>query len=386
MFLGIAVQRKLHRGVGGGGAPTNPYPLYPTLDLNAVPYCAGDGPYWTQRIVVAPEPPVTTRQVSVSTWAAFDTECRVPGTEITVTGSFSSAGDNINGSMTDVDVVLNPGVIISGGLVLGGFGAGHLLTRVRFRGPTLGAYSGGQIHNVSLFAGCRGVRFSGIGVTGGSVSAGDKKVALEFSTGATHERFLLDHCRGHSGNSFQLGECHDFVAAGNSIYSGADTTQVTPNDEAWCFRVANGSPGVILFDNDLRNPRFHNIRLHTPTGSSTRGLGWVSGNLILDHTEARIFNNARASAGNTGRYSASWFENNDVHAEDESATFTPNLNVDYCDYTRIRNNRFYGDFVLGNITVTNTTDSLIEGNTFNASVPAPAWTRAGDPTGLDWTP
>lgn len=378
-----------HRGLPAAPGATNPYAHYLSLNLNAVPFVAGAGAYWPQRDVPAPDAPNISRQVNVSTWAAFDTESRVAGTRIDITGSFSSAGDNINGSMTDVDVVIPPEYVISGGLTLGNFNAGQTLTRVRFRPPTIGGSGGGQVHNVKLFALANGVRFTGIGMTGGALGEPTNKVvALECATAASgrHQRLCLDRCRGHAGNSFFLGQCDDFVAVGNSIYAGADTGRTPPDDEAWVFRVTDGSLGFICFDNDIRSPRFHKIRLHAPSTAVTQGLSWIHGNTIVDMTEARIFWFVNTGGG-SGRNQAAWFDGNTIHAEDNSASFAPDISGNSTDFCRVTNNTFYGDFVDGNITANGTvTDFAKSGNVFNGSVAEPAWTRAGDPTTLDWSP
>jgi hypothetical protein len=361
---------------------TDPYSLYPTLDLNTIPFHTAAGGWGAQSAVEEPSTPVTTTQTSVGTWAAFESACLTPGTEITVTASISGVGNPVSGSMTDIDIIVNPGVVINNP-IFGRFGQGDTITRVRMRGPTLGQYSGGQVHNARVFGLGTDIIFTGIGMTGGGAN---KEVALESAGGLAHNRWAVTYCRGMTGNSFFLGNVHNLVAAGNSIYSGADLTTVSPNDEAWNFRCTEGRGPVILYDNDMRNPRFHNVRYHPNNAALNQGYVWVASNLIVDLEEARIFWTGRASAGDSGNVLGSWFLNNTIYAEDNDVIFTPDIEIEHCPYGRITGNVFYGDFDAGDIYTSTVADVVVSSNTFNGSAAEPAWTRAGDPTGLDWTP
>lgn len=358
------------------------YEWYPSLDLNDIPFHTASGDYGSQLAIQTPAAPVTTSQTSVSTWAAFETAALTPGTEITVTASIDGTGNNVSGSMTDIDVIINSGVVVKVGF-LGTFGSGHTFTRVRFRGPTVGVHSGGQMHNTTFFGATSDIIFDGLDLSGGGAS---KEAAIGTTTTLTNTKWAIVNCRGHSGNHFYLGNVSHLVAAGNAIYSGADTTTVPPDDEAWVFRHADGVGPIVHYDNDYRNDRFHNIRAHTPSGATTSGYIWIKNNVLVDLTEARIFWNVRANGGALGTWEASWFLNNTIYAEDNSPTLAPDITVSAnVAYTRIQENTFYGDFTSGNIS-SSATDSVVSDNTFNGSTSAPAYGGPGDPTGIDWSP
>lgn len=80
-----------------------------------------------------PADPVTTRQVSVSTASAFNTEAAVSGTEITITSSFSG---NITIAANDIDV------IATGATVTGSIGATGR-SRIRWTGGTINSHAAG---------------------------------------------------------------------------------------------------------------------------------------------------------------------------------------------------------------------------------------------------
>lgn len=376
-----SASRKFKRSTTGvSGAFYTPYP---SLDLNQIPFHSAAGDWGAQSIVTAPTAPTTSTNVSVSTWSDFESACLAGARQITVTASISGAGNPVSGSCADLDIIVNSGVVITNP-IFGLFGQGNTIQRVRLRGPTLGSYSGGQVHNIRFFGTATDLHIDGIGITGGG---SNKEVAVEMAAGLNHQRMAMTNCRGHSGNAFYLGPFGNTVVAGCSIYSGADLTPVSPNDEAWNFRFTEGRGPVIFYDNDLRNPRFHNIRYHPSSTAVNRGYVWASNNLILDYEEARIFWCGRASGSDSGNVDAAWLVGNTIYAEDNDPIFTPDIEIEHCPYGRVTGNTFYGDFTVNDIYLrAEVTNGDKTGNTFNASVAAPAWTRAGDPTGLDWTP
>lgn len=374
---------KKGRALPAAVVDSSAYSLYPSLDLNTIPFHVGAGAWGAQAVVQAPAAPITTTNVSVSTWADFESACLAGARQITVTASISGVGNPVSGSCADLDIIVNPGVIINNP-IFGLFGQGNAVTRIRLRGPTLGTYSGGQVHNMRFFGLSTDIHIDGIGLTGGGPA---KEVAIETASSLNHQRMAITNCRGMAGNAFYLGNVGNLVVAGCSVYSGADLTPVSPNDEAWNFRCTEGKGPVIFFDNDLRNPRFHNIRVHPNNAALNQGYVWASQNLILDYEEARIFWAGRASAGDSGNLLGAWLVGNSIYAEDNDPVFTPDIEIEHCPYGRVTGNTFYGDFTVNDIYLrAEVIDGDKTGNTFNGSVTEPAWSRVGDPTGLDWSP
>lgn len=381
--LTLATRAKRGRRVAPPPAPGgDAYPLYPSLDLSTIPFHVGSGGWGAQEVVTAPTAPTVSTSVSVSTWAAFESACLAGARTITVTASISGVGNPISGSSSDLDIIVNPGVVINTP-IFGRFGMGDTNSRIRFRGPTLGTYSGGQIHHLRLYALSTDIHIDGIGLTGSGPS---KEVGIELHGGLNNQRIAITNCRAHTGNAFYLGNAGNLVVAGCSMFSGADPLPVPPNDEGWNFRCTEGLGPVVFYDNDLRGNRFHNIRVHPSSSAVNSGLAWVSNNLFVDLEQARIFWTGRASVSDAGNWVGSWFLNNTIYAEDEHPVLDPDVEIRNCPYGRVQNNTFYGDFTAGGINTSTVADVVVSGNTFNASAAAPAWTRAGDPTGLDWTP
>lgn len=376
----------------GSGAP---YIWYPALDMNTIPFHTAAGEWGVQRAIVAPlAPQGTLTEVTVSNAADFNTQYMIGSRQITIDTSFTHGGTPI-GNTSDVDIIINPGVVVTN-LALGtAIDSGAVHTRIRVRGPTVGAYSGGQVHQWSSQARLDDLILDGIALTG----ADPGSTAFVCNGNHVGGNTAIVNCKVHAGGEAffaPIREGKSTVFAGNTVLTGSSNPP-SANPEAWGFRVERAADNrstatVVFYKNDIRGNRvstsqYHRIRMHQ---EAQGGYSWLKENVFVDHIEARIFtvNSSMVNTGGpwSGNQDGVWFLTNTIYAETLSLTPEGARVID-STYTKITDNVFYGDVTSSHVTAEESTNSdPITGNTYNTIIADPAWLSPGDPSALDWTP
>jgi hypothetical protein len=373
------------------GAPTpppapssDPHPLYAALDRNILPFHTASGAWGASVPLESPATPVTTREVTVTNQADLITEALVPGTRVIV--GYSSAADFvIQGSITDLDLVIPPGRTL-GVVTLGNYAAGAALTRVRVRGSTLGTYSGGSVVRLHFLADTHSdIIMDGIGFRG---EGGCLESNFYIDGGAERlvQRSAITNCRFHSTQAVALWYSDHCLIAGCTTSTGRHISPTEGERESWCWRC-RGAP-FVYYDNDFRGTMFHRLR-HGPRVNRSRGpeYFWAGYNTIKDLHEARILDATNLSSDNAGTDTMAgiWFVNNTVYAETGTgATAAEVAAQEVSNYASITNNTFYGDITQTTLNSYSsasqaTTKDFATGNVYNAIQAVPAYGRAGDP-------
>lgn len=241
------------------GSAARPHPLYPALDLDALPGPGGaaSGPY------TPPELPETSRDVTVSgAGAGVNTEiaeaCHTPGTRVIVPSSAGEIGTLDLGNAEDCDIELGPDAVIQ--LLYLGHLPGPMVAPVhRIR------VSGGQIGHVMVDPGSTDIVLDGVTINSGVVPAdGRPGVAIylinQDTTGFV-ERFAVVNSvirmvatapmNGDTdGAAYLAGSARDVFFANNNIATAG-------NRNAWGFRIGGGD-NFIAVDNAVR-VSFHKL-------------------------------------------------------------------------------------------------------------------------------
>jgi hypothetical protein len=369
-------------GCGGGSSEASAepipvassYPLYPSLDLAAIPWHTAAGPWGAQVPLQAPALPVTTRQVSVSTPQAFNQAAAVAGTQITVTAGW--AGNSmVSINASDVDVILPAGVAI-GAVEIGAWPRTTPIAKVRIRGSTPGTHSGGRMGQFRAAPGAAGIYtdvvIDGIDLNGDSSLGG----------GETNQAFRVDVTRMAVLNSrviaagyTWLGSARHVVIANSNFYHGGATRAATGFAEGWGIRNTGGPFTVV--DSRIQGTRYHNIRTQSVGGSGE--LLYIGRSTLVGVAEGRtawMWNNL-----NNGP----WFgqgaivEGNSIYTYAAAGCgFGAEISSANVTWSRVANNRFFGGgtAVFGSVSANS---GGTEGNTFAALGSLPAWSGPGDP-------
>ena len=232
-----------------------PHPLYPPLDLDALP---GDGgaagaPYRP------PALPVTTRTVTIASagaQAATDllAACRVDGTAVTVPDAAGNVGTVFLGGVDDCDVTLGPAVVASV-LYLGhdATPAVNPSHRVRVRG--------GQLGQVLVDPGTTDVVLDGVVVNNAVVSPlGRANTAIFLigdreGTGPVVERFAVVNSIVRVLPTAPIGVNTDGAAylgqGARDVFFANDNIVTAGNRNSWGFLVGGGR-NVLLVDLAVR--------------------------------------------------------------------------------------------------------------------------------------
>lgn len=388
---------------------TEPFVWYPGLDLNAVPWYTGAGAWGSQYVIQPAAAPTTTTEANPTNFAQFEAAL-VSGTRINIgAGVTIDCGNGTllatGATLSDIDIVIDP----AGALLyfrLGSYGS-DLCTydRIRVRGPTVGAYSGGQLHqfgaiiNGNASSSINDVILDGIGVTGGASDDVTATTAILMQTGSTNSRrFNMVNCRLASGGEGYLGDMADTIQAGNSILT-ALTNPEPVEDEAWGSRIMGYiAGGHIAYANDVRAATpgrtnvFHRFRIHP--GVEGSGHYWLANNLMVDLVEARMLW-CIASAGSLDGWLESLItDGNTYYAEGVGLSYYSESAI----YNSFSNETFYSSLSLSaaNLVVASevnpdsptppgiSTTKVTSNLTFNGAATPPAWGAAGDPSGLNW--
>jgi hypothetical protein len=389
------------RGVpsgGGGGGGTDPYEWFASFDKNLFPPHSASGGWGVQRAIQVAAPPVTTDTGTAGTATQLQDACYTPGTAVTLTDVI--AGVSISGAnVTDVDVIIPEGTgIISTSLATRpqlGRSASPFRTvrRMRFRGSTLGTFSGGQIHNLQVHGDVQDLIFDGIALSGPDGTSGSNAVHLAVANSISPSRIAFHNVRAKCGGGFLLAVAGDITLANCSIMTADGTADPV---DGWGLRLsANCTGNQIIYGCDIRastargggaNNTYHRIRTHPNAGLYHI---WAYNTTFIDRVQARIFLVDAAFGGGTGTLDGAWFDNNLVIATYASGANGRELNITDALYARITNNTFQSDQFTSTTHLTLgapvTDGDKTTGNVFE-SLPGsdPAWGAAGDPSAIDW--
>jgi hypothetical protein len=392
------------RGAGG----TAPYTWYSALDLNTVPWYTASGAWGSQYTITAPTAPTAPTAVTVTTCAGLVSAMEAGGRTITVengtTIDCSSGSNAIGPTVTDVDVIIQPGAVLKNILLGESFGSNQItINRVRFRGTTVGQHSGGQLHNLDIVGTgnvnslANDIILDGIDITGGNSTDVTATNAVNLQIWGS--RLAVVYCRVAAGGEFYIGGLGDSVFAGNSILT-ALTNPETVEDESWAIRVTARATGAhILYQNDIRAATpgrtnvFHRYRIHP--GPEGAGHFWAADNTLVDRVEARIFwVNADADSSAHGWLESFITDGNRIYAGGTAMSYYSESAL----YVLHQNNVIRATFAVSDTSLVvcatiNCSDEtppglsptvVKTGNTYPTNTADPAWGAQGDPSGLNW--
>lgn len=388
---------------------TEPFVWYPDFDFNTVPWYVGAGDWGSQYVIQPAAAPTTTTEANPTNFAQFEAAL-ASGTRINI-----GAGVTINcgegtlvatgATLSDIDIVIDP----AGALLYCRFGSygSDLCTyqRIRVRGPTVGAYSGGQLHqfgviiNGNASSSINDVILDGVGLTAGASDDITATTAVLMQTGLTNSRRInMVNCRMASGGEGYLGDMADTIFAGNSGLT-ALTNPEPIEDEAWASRIMGYIAGShIAYGNDFRAATpgrtnvFHRYRIHPGVAGS--GHYWLANNLMVDLVEARMLWCIAAAGSLDGWLESFMTDGNTYYAEGLGLSYYSESAI----YNRFANETFYSSLSLSaaNLVVASevnpdsptppgiSTTKVTSNLTFNGAATPPAWGAAGDPSGLNW--
>lgn len=362
---------------GGAGCPapgapvTEPYRWYPALDLSRIPFHAGAGPWGPRARILAPEPPVTTRNVRVTSAAEMAAEARIPGTQITVGAQF--IGPVVMAyDVTDLDIVVPPGHRIAQ-LTVGRYAPASTTQRVRIRGTSPGTHSGGLVGSVFFgSATATDVILDGIDLNGDDGKGGN--LMLQISRGA--ERVAIVNVRWNGVGPATIIRGNNVVIAGNRMMSGARSRESNGYPEGWGIRAIGR---IVVYDNRIDGTRYHRVRIHPEAGPPL--YAWVANNTFVDPHEARIFSAFNASGATSYRYAGVWAVCNRIYAH--STCMPPSFDGIHADYAMLTSNAFFGSFKQETQQMLQSQQGpgrdYVTGNTYSAWQAPPAWQSPGDP-------
>lgn len=362
-------------GCPAPGAPVaEPYRWYPALDLARIPFHVADGPWGARRPVTAPEPPATTRSITVSTAEDLEREGLVPGSEITVTADIDRTV-TLLGDVTDLDLIVPAGIRI-GGINVGRASPPSISRRVRIRGTTPGRHSGGLLGQVTFFS----ADFEDAILDGVDLNAadGDRQGLAWYIAVERGARFAIVNNRAHAAAAVALhGPVVDLVIAGNNLVSGARSRESNGYPEGWGLR---GGRRVVVFDNRIEGNRYHRVRVHP--GDDPTEYAWIADNVLVDAYEARIVW-ASALSAEASPWDGFWAVCNTVYAHSDPSSGCLGYSFDAPDasYARLTNNDFYGVVdEAGLVARMGAGDQdVTTDNTYRPWQDPPAWGDPGDP-------
>lgn len=353
-----------------------PYRWYPALDLARIPFHVSAGAWGEQRPVAAPEPPTTTRSVTVSSRGELETEGLVPGTEITVTADIPET-ITLLGDVTDLDLIVPEGITI-GAINVGRASPPSVSRRVRIRGTTPGEHSGGTLGQVTFFsADFQDAILDGVDLNATTDSGSGLAWYIAVEEGSA--RFAIVNNRAHAAGATALhGPVVDLVIAGNNLVSGARSRESNGYPEGWTLR---GGRRIVVFDNHMEGNRYHRVRVHPDQASDE--YAWVADNILVDPFEARIVWGGAALSDDASPWDGFWAVCNRVHAHSNTDTGCIGFSFEAPDasYARLTNNDFYGVVdEAGLIARMGMGDQdVTSDNVYQAWETPPPWDEPGDP-------
>ena len=401
---------------------TDPYPLYPSFDRNELPFHVAAGSWGAQVPFQAPSPPVTTRQVTVTTQEQFQTEAAIAGTEITIGASFASSSQ-VNITADDIDVILPNAYTIASVI----FGTGNLAgkSRMRIRKP-VGESRGGRTGRLTLWGtGSGGGRHSDIiidGVDNNGQSSfgnpGEDNQCFNFGDNSAnkHQRLLIHNVRALCGASLGFMDVDHTLIARSSFRSSAVNRTTAGTAEGWCIR-GFGTPMVIV-DSHLETTRYHVIRPNTYDNANE--YFYLARSTLYAGSEGKIgWLGNKLGDPAFGFWWGAWVTDCDIFSAATPTCISGNkgqlLDPSHSTYTRVRNNRIFSAGTGNDITWAgadltternsaisrcngdatlisrgraplpadaHSSDADLATNTFFTLTGRPAWGGAGDPTGI----
>jgi hypothetical protein len=379
-------------GTSLASSASDAYEWYPALDLSTIPFHVGSGVWGPQRAVVAPTAPQGPfTDVTVTTAAELQAQIYTPHRRITVDGLIDGSLV-IDSDISDVDVIVLPGSRL-GSMFIGNFGTPITVNRVRFRGPTVGSYSGGQIHKLDWTDNTTGADFiiDGVAMSGDGANPAVSRIPLT--------RVALVNSIVSSGCYALSTTSTDMVVAGCTILTGQNLAlQGTGDEEAYGWRMNRECQGYqIMYECDDRSTSTRDESSHARVRCHPNpGLDYVyiSDNRFVDRVENWLFICDAAFGTGTGVARGVWYLNNECITDGTGtgtlANTTPKLYGGDTEYAYVQNNTFKstGFTSDSNIGLTGTVNGSAgkSGNTYTSLISDPSWYSPGDPTTIDYTP
>lgn len=359
---------------------------YDPFNFAGIPWHEGAGAWGAQRTLVAPSLPVTTRQVSVSTPGDFNTEAAIDGTEITITGDWTT---DVSVAADDIDVILPAGRSIHA-VQFGSFGQSSGPSRLRIRGAVPGEHSGGRMGQYRDNLLCTDVTLDGIDLNGAaSYGTAESNQCFRVNTA----RLAVLNVRAIAAGYCWLGEATDVVIYRSNLFGGADDRTTVGFVEGWCFRNANGP--VTVRQSRLESTRYTVCRIQSQGNAGELFYMGDTSELVGVHEDRAYWFWNNLGNPPLGNGKGAVVEDTDIYlygAAACAAAAGAHIEAADCDYSRVRNNRFHwysGDQLTQAIIDTEEASADPSGdhnwgvgNTFTEYFAHPAYGGPGDPTAV----
>jgi len=283
-----------------------------------------------------PDLPVTSGSpISVTSASAFNSAASVSGRVIRIDASWSQSSV-VNITASDIDVIIPAGITV-GAIQIGGWPYSTTHHRIRIRGSTPGTHSGGLMGqyrdgNISGGNNCSDITIDGIDINGASPFGG-AETNQGFRVSAN--KIAVLNSRVIAGGYTWLGSATNVIIANSNFYHGAMTRSAAGFAEGWGIRNTGGP--FICVDSRIQGTRY--VAIRTYPNNDTGDVMWVAGCEIVEVAEGQsiwLWENLNTTA-NRGDYAM--VEDCDIYLY--SATGGDLPRAEDCDYSRIRNCRWY---------------------------------------------
>lgn len=370
-----------------------PYEWYQALCLEDIPFHSSSGTFGPQDPVDAPAAPVTTGTSNVSSNAGFQSAIALGARRINITDNVASL--SYNGNIQDIDIVVQLGVRV--GSITLGCHPSCTADRVRIRGETIGAYSGGSVGWVFLLGVWRDVIVDGFGISGDTPAHGPS-----FYPANDTDRLAVMNMCAYTSQSFAYSGGDNSVWINNNVVNNYSTSADTGN--RWGVRGVSAGGKFIVYHGRWENGGENNdeasfrVRV-SPRPSSAQLYFWLKNVTVIDSAEMRGVSVFRVEGNAPGeQLTAAWAIDStgylralttDVQAWSLQSWYLQTVD----NYARATGNTFYGDLTSADHTSnegsTEAADAdFLTGNTYSAWQSPPAWssplygTNTCDPTSL----
>lgn len=379
----------------------DPFTWYTALDKSLIPFHAGSGEYGPQSLIKEPSAPVTTSSGSVANATQMRDALNTGGVLITLSDDIPAAAYN-TANIADGDVIVPPGAVWHEPSIGGG---GFTVNRLRVRGNTVGAHSGGQVTKFDLVGTGSHIILDGLDFSSTYLYA-----AINLGPSAGFNRGAIVNCRIAAGG-FGIGAtCSDLTVAGCSILTGLDTAAETDPDheEAYGIRFYNEVLGnAIVYNCDIRsNPArvqssHARVRCHPRTGLD---YVWVNSSRLVDRVENWMFMCDADAGGGNDDARAVWLTNLECISAGEGTTGgadVPKMIIQQspdgtgsrdADYFYVQGCTFKSDAFTSDSSISGqggvNGSAGISGNTYTTvpgSDPSYLAGTPGDPSGIPWS-
>jgi hypothetical protein len=368
-------------GAAASPSSSDPYPLYPALDRNTIPWHTASGAWGPQVAIDSPTLPTTTRSVTVNTTGQFNTEAAVAGTEITI-GTGWAGNTSVSILASDIDVIIPSGIAI-GAVQISSFGSPTPYARIRIRGSTPGLHSGGrmgQLRAQGAAGAITDVVVDGIDLNGDS-NYGGAETNQAFRCDVT--RMAVLNCRVIAAGYTWLGGTRHLVIANSNWYHGAATRAQAGFVEGWGLRNTRGP--ITIIDSRIQGTRYVNVRSQS-TGN-TEELLYIGRSVLANAAEGQtlwVWEDL-----NLGPYTGEGglIEDCDIYTHSAvGCNYAAEIRTSDVDWCEIKNNNFFGagTSVFTQTIINNSVKGggAATGNTFSTMTTLPSWGGPGDPTAV----